>query len=1742
MKAQSNHLGDLFRGARWSFACFGLLAGAMPSALAQTHAARSAPFALDLRVAEVSLSTPTGLDGQGRAALLGPVSLSAQVAVGGVAKVEFWVDGKKINEATQAPYTTTWLPLYAGNSTVIVRAINSAGTQVAGTSLAVPVQHPIDRIEPDIAGPGLPTAVANAKRIMPYLEMRRVGTGPNKSGFSNLEFSPAMYDVRLGNSSPVDNGVYNPITGHYIHTLSLRMLAPSETIAASDFAHGGRFFLVAYARDAVGTGQGIYFPLPADAALSEHDANLVYSRRLSVSIPESYFNRLGLTRSGIDYPKLRLVRRSDLMVDADAELHSVVRNRLIGNTIPLVNTSTLNDMEARSGNRLVILLHGWQRDNSGDPYNQYEFKQLTTALMAEANSGSLKGWTVLGYNWSRDAATGGVVRDNNTFGLNSDSGSRAAAMGYQGGLALGHYLKNRLGRPGIDKIHLIAHSAGSWTAYGVLQQLRGLGLDQDSVQVTLLDPYMPSDTWAGDPFSEKPREQHLFLGKEMWSGLTNLSHIDGDFSFIRRIENYYARDVSGTGTEQIIAGSRYANGNIGVIFATDSKVMPYGIDIPPGAGHGGPLRFYADSINLRYPEQVKVAEPGVYLNQKDSTGWTLEWGQFGWSGSPAMRGGLIPVQQAMVTAGAAHIISPGTYKLLRGSDAAIGELVEVPTEGALLAFRYSFAEAGPGDRLVVRITHQGGTDEIWSYSGTDFIYDGFLTSGEVSLDAYKGQEVAWEFRLRAVSGQYSEVSVSDIRFFRRPFALSETNEPFVSMAGGQTVVSVGSKLELSATVLGPGPMNLRWQRNGTDLPATWYGGATNGETLVLSALAAGANGSYRLAATNPFGTAYGAEVVLEVDTNSLLPALTVLPQSQTLQAGAVLNLGAGAVSPSGGGALSYQWFKDGEDLPDQTGTTYQVAAVNPSHAGLYWAQVSNSAGMVETGAARVEVLVNTAPQIVVQPVSAEVVAGGSVALSVVATGFPAPTYEWRKYGVALSDHAQIEGSQTPVLILRQASAAFTEGPYTVVVSNAAGEVTSQSASVSVVNRSIALSGDLNFGKVTVGQTAKRTMTITNSGIAPLTVEGISYPVGFGGDSIMGTIPAGESVLVTVRFTPTALQSYGGNIEVLSDATSGPSTLAVTGTGEMRFWPGSSWGLPLFGPSEPGVRYFARGLPAGLKLSPFTGEISGSIAASARAGTYVVEYWTQVGTIRGEVSQVAISVESFPPALVGGFDGLLDRASSSVVAGALLRITVNRSGAFTGTLAHADTGRNLPVRGQLVVTDGGGAANALVPVALTKTERVWLAIHLEEGGASGALLSDPVSTQETTPAQMWYEGNLRKRGVFSRAAPPPWAGRYTGVFRSGTTIRSGEPEGASHATFVISATGGVTMRGRAADGSTLTAAYPLAKEGQGAFLINPHRRAHSGFGGVLQWELADQELPARAVVAAGERSPRFRKAAGPKDANYRAGFRSMSQVVTIRQWVQPARGQQLDDVFPSMPAWSVVGLHLNGAGLSNVPMPGPAGGNPYALPAGIMWSPKGNTLTTEEYNPTKFTARINPTTGELSGSFQLADQVTNSGRTTNVVRKVAVSGVLLRRGPNESGSFLDLAGGHFVVPPLTRGAESRTGRLRVFDEIFRLLQLAPLEVKAGDVLTLNYNPNGEIRRSVWTITGPNRLRAVYSLFPRGTWTVSGEWEQLKIGSITSRYRTYGADETLTVDLVWSNASSGTWVSDDGFSGTFHYKRK
>ncbi|MEZ5277567.1 MAG: immunoglobulin domain-containing protein [Opitutaceae bacterium] len=274
---------------------------------------------------------------------------------------------------------------------------------------------------------------------------------------------------------------------------------------------------------------------------------------------------------------------------------------------------------------------------------------------------------------------------------------------------------------------------------------------------------------------------------------------------------------------------------------------------------------------------------------------------------------------------------------------------------------------------------------------------------------------------------------------------------------------------------------------------------------------------------------------------------------------------------------------------------------------------------------------NEAPQITVQPTGGTIDEGDSIDLTVVATGFPSPTYQWEKDGEPVS------GATSATLSLTDAGA-DDDGSYTVVVSNSEGSVTSDAAVVTV---------NLLEGPMITTQPVGGTFVAGTT--IQLTVAATGYPAPTylwmkDGDPIQGatlnTLVLTDATeddsgvyAVTVTNSVESVVSDDAVVEVAaviapailvdpSDATAeagGSATFAATVSGTPPF--SFQWfkdGEAIDGSTAPVLRL--SGLDSGDE------------------GDYRVEVTNDAGTATSATARLTVNVSTFGGAYFGGPDG------------------------------------------------------------------------------------------------------------------------------------------------------------------------------------------------------------------------------------------------------------------------------------------------------------------------------------------------------------------------------------------------------------------------------------------------------------------------------------------------------------------------
>lgn len=210
------------------------------------------------------------------------------------------------------------------------------------------------------------------------------------------------------------------------------------------------------------------------------------------------------------------------------------------------------------------------------------------------------------------------------------------------------------------------------------------------------------------------------------------------------------------------------------------------------------------------------------------------------------------------------------------------------------------------------------------------------------------------------------------------------------------------------------------------------------------------------------------------------PQIVTAPASLTVNAGAPATF---TVFALGSAPLTYQWHRNGSAIEGATAATYTRFPVTPEDdASAYTVTVANAQGSVTSAPAAVLGVSTTpaAPVILAPPAGTTVTAGDAVTFTVVATGYPLPTYTWRRGDTVLAD-------QTSATLHLSAVTPADAGDYSVTVANTEGTVTSAPATLVVeVIVPPAIATPPAAAIVTSG--ANLTLSVVATGSAPLTYQ------------------------------------------------------------------------------------------------------------------------------------------------------------------------------------------------------------------------------------------------------------------------------------------------------------------------------------------------------------------------------------------------------------------------------------------------------------------------------------------------------------------------------------------------------------------------------------------------------------------------------------------------------------------------------
>ena len=366
-----------------------------------------------------------------------------------------------------------------------------------------------------------------------------------------------------------------------------------------------------------------------------------------------------------------------------------------------------------------------------------------------------------------------------------------------------------------------------------------------------------------------------------------------------------------------------------------------------------------------------------------------------------------------------------------------------------------------------------------------------------------------------------------------------------------------------------------------------------------------------------------------------------------------------------GGTAPYSWSPWGT-LPNWlTLTNSGVLSGTPAAAGTTTLAIQVSDSLIRTAYATLTLTINppavVPPSITTQPASQTVTAGQSATFSVAASGTAPLSYQWRKNGTAISG-ATSASYTTPATTTADNGAQFT-----VVVSNSAGSVTSNAATLTVNAAVGALSVTPSSLSFNYGSSVPpaQSISVNATGIALSYTAASSVPW-LSVSPANGTTPGTVTVSVSPNGWPSG--TYKGNVTIAaSGAASSSSPQIVQVTMVVSSPPTSSASLI--------------GNPSALSFT----------------------YRTSAGTSR-ESRYVRVSSKGAPQSFTASHSGgsWLSVSPTTGSTPATLRVSVNPlgmpPGSYTDTIvlsAPGATGTSVGVTLTIGSADGNGASDLYV---------------------------------------------------------------------------------------------------------------------------------------------------------------------------------------------------------------------------------------------------------------------------------------------------------------------------------------------------------------------------------------------------------------------------------------------------------------
>lgn len=455
-----------------------------------------------------------------------------------------------------------------------------------------------------------------------------------------------------------------------------------------------------------------------------------------------------------------------------------------------------------------------------------------------------------------------------------------------------------------------------------------------------------------------------------------------------------------------------------------------------------------------------------------------------------------------------------------------------------------------------------------------------------------------------------------------PFTVtvSALTAPVFSPHPGSTTINAGEYLWLTTGVTNSSGVAYQWYKDNVAIPDAIYSSYTKSQAQPTDA------GNYTVKASNAAGTTTSNVAVVTVRAAVAPTSATISPNAITVTTTESLNL---YVSVQGTSPFTYQWKKDGVNIPDATSSSYWRSNVSASDAGSYSVSVSNSAGTTTSNS--VSVSVGNAPAAVItqHPSSITVYPGMEASFSVSVSGNGSFTYQWKKDGVAIA------GTNSSYFYVRNGAAASDAGIYTVEITTPQGTIASRPASLTVLPE-VAPTISRGPGAQSIVQGQGLELDADVWGYPTPTVQWYKDDVAIEGATYRyyskGNIAASDAGVYTVKATNTAgiATSSGATVTVVPPA----APVIYTHPSSASLLAGQYFSLSIDYPWD-----YSNGLTfqwyrdnvaiAGATSSSY----SNSSAQPSHAGTYKVAVTNSAGTTTSHEAVITVDLSADRPVIV-----------------------------------------------------------------------------------------------------------------------------------------------------------------------------------------------------------------------------------------------------------------------------------------------------------------------------------------------------------------------------------------------------------------------------------------------------------------------------------------------------------------------------